>query len=47
MIYPDVLPSHDHVSTKSSCVTEDLEKEETHTDISDRCRFFVGEVPPC
>ena len=41
----EVLPTPGTVSTKGSCATEEEEEEDTNTDISYRCKLFVGDPP--
>jgi len=40
-----VLPTLGRVSTKGICVVEEEDEEDTNTDISYRCKLFVGDPP--
>ena len=41
----EVLPTPGRVSTKGSCAAEEDDEEDTNTDISYRCKLFVGDPP--
>jgi len=41
----EVLPTPRRVSTKGSCAAEEDDEEDTNTDISYRCKLFVGDPP--
>ena len=41
----EVLPTLGRVSTKGSCAAEEEDEEDTNTDISYRCKLFVGDPP--
>jgi len=41
----EVLPTPGRVSTKGSCAAEEEDEEDTNTDISYRCKLFVGDPP--
>jgi len=40
-----VLPTSGRVNTKDSCAAEEEDEEDTNTDISYRCKLFVGDPP--